>query len=199
MGKCVKLDEDLKIMREDVFNSTCALDTFNDIKNGLYSLDDDALLLRFDDAVYDFCERRFRPGMLADAITLTVGHSPRDVQKSDPAIRLEIGKVLCSMHEPDVIDYITRYLATSVVGERCNDTFTIWSEQGTTTSDSRRTSQPRPSVDTATSPSALFRKPLRLRLVLERRDGKDEGKEAHSHLRGGALGRKATHRPSQEV
>jgi len=102
----------------------------NDTKKCLSSLDDDDLILGFDDAVYDFLERRFRPGMPADTITLTVNHSLRDVQKRDSAISAEISKVLGSMHEPDVLDYSIRYLATSVVGERRNGTFTIWSKTG---------------------------------------------------------------------
>jgi phage/plasmid-associated DNA primase len=88
------------------------------------------MLLGFDDGVYDFNEKCFRAGTPEDMITLSVGHSMRDVQERDPVICVEIMRVLGSMHESDVRDYVIRKLATSVFGDRVNDHFYIWTGSG---------------------------------------------------------------------
>jgi P4 family phage/plasmid primase-like protien len=96
----------------------------------LSKLDSNMYLLGFDDMVYDFHERRFRCGTPDDMISMTVGHTAADIIECDPVILDEIKMVLGSMHEQVVLDFLLRFLATSVVGDRRLDCFQVWSGTG---------------------------------------------------------------------
>lgn len=96
----------------------------------LGQLDDDDFILGFEDLVYDFREKRFREGLPSDMITMSTGHFSYDIVRNEEREAI-ILKSLASMHEsPEVLDYILRFLATTVVGWRPNDTYQIWTGAG---------------------------------------------------------------------
>eukprot|EP00873_Tetraselmis_striata_P027955 jgi/Tetstr1/448219/TSEL_035507.t1 len=104
-----------------------------DPKAWLNRLDGNNLLLGLEDCVYDFHDRCFRDGLPEDMISMSTGHSRSDIEKhvtgSDAIV--EINDALEAMHESkEVLWYVLHSLATSVVGNRPNDRFQIWSGTG---------------------------------------------------------------------
>eukprot|EP00873_Tetraselmis_striata_P021731 jgi/Tetstr1/441995/TSEL_003145.t1 len=99
----------------------------------LSALDSNTHTLGFEDCVYDFDEKCFREGRPEDMISMSVGHTQADVEAhmfgSD--IGQEIIDAIETMHASDeVLWYVLQTLATSVVGDRPNDRFQIWSGTG---------------------------------------------------------------------
>lgn len=99
----------------------------------LAKFDSDEYILGFEDCVYDFREKCFRDGRPEDMVSMSVGHTRADMEfhmdGSDESE--EIIDSLQSMHESDeVLWYVMKTLATSVVGNRPNDRFQIWSGTG---------------------------------------------------------------------
>eukprot|EP00873_Tetraselmis_striata_P039780 jgi/Tetstr1/460044/TSEL_005364.t1 len=99
----------------------------------LSALDSNTHTLGFEDCVYDFDEKCFREGRPEDMISMSVGHTQADVEAhmigSD--IGREIIDAIETMHASDeVLWYVLQTLATSVVGDRPNDRFQIWSGTG---------------------------------------------------------------------
>eukprot|EP00873_Tetraselmis_striata_P009643 jgi/Tetstr1/429907/TSEL_019772.t1 len=99
----------------------------------LSSLDSNNNLLGFEDCVYDFNESCFREGRPEDMVSMSTGHKRGDMEMymAGSDIGGEIFNSIESMHESgDVLWYVLKNLATSVVGNRPNDRFQIWSGTG---------------------------------------------------------------------
>jgi P4 family phage/plasmid primase-like protien len=95
----------------------------------LNRLDADVMLLGFEDSVYDFREKRFREGRPEDMICHSTGHDRADLE-ADNTCEEEIMSALGDMHGEAERRYILNTLAISVVGERKNHIFHIWSGSG---------------------------------------------------------------------
>jgi P4 family phage/plasmid primase-like protien len=95
----------------------------------LSRLDGDDMLLGCEDCVYDFREKRFREGRPEDMVSMSTGHTRADLEAND-GLTEEIMEAIGNMHQPDELSYMINTLATSVVGDRPNDVFHIWSGTG---------------------------------------------------------------------
>ena len=60
-------------------------------------------------------------------LNIRTGQNSQDVIQRDPVVFIEIMKSITDMHQSDdTHDYVLNSLATSVVGYRPHDSFTIW-------------------------------------------------------------------------
>jgi phage/plasmid-associated DNA primase len=102
-------------------------------KQWLNQLDGNDYLMGFEDCVYNFHERCFREGRPEDMISMTTGHKQSDVETHMDGSEIcdDIIHAVESMHEfEEVLWYVLKDIATSVVGNRPNDRFHIWSGSG---------------------------------------------------------------------
>lgn len=96
----------------------------------LSALDSNKRLLGFDDCVFDFNENAFREGLPSDMISLSTRH-----RRDDMVIREDmcnkITTVLNEMHgSGEVSQYMLHFLSTSLVGNRPENYFQIWTGCG---------------------------------------------------------------------
>ena len=95
-------------------------------KTWLSQLNANDYLIGLEDCVFDFKHGCFREGLPEDMVTMSTGHTREDVEMGADLEDL-IMHSLGEMHEsPEVFDYVLNVLATSVVGARPVDRFSIW-------------------------------------------------------------------------
>jgi P4 family phage/plasmid primase-like protien len=98
------------------------------------NLNKNPYLLGFDNGVYDFTERRFRPGRADDYITLStnLNYVPIDRSNEDDVRCLaEIEDFFRQLFpEPDVCEYMWKHLASCVLGTVLHETINIYVGKG---------------------------------------------------------------------
>jgi phage/plasmid-associated DNA primase len=104
----------------------------DDVADWIGRLDSKKEILGFDDKVYDFSIKAFRDGTPEDMVTLSVGHSSKDLKrtKRSKEILNEIKNIVSKLGTHELMQYTVRHLATSVHGDRPLDQFHIWTGTG---------------------------------------------------------------------